>query len=308
MRIASLQPYLTDLIVFYGGASALCGVSHRCRVSGEAFHPKKVTEAGTRPSAPKTDEERLIAGLCVDKVSISALVDARPDLIVTRCEEADPIAFIAWAEEYLLKRAGQKIGIKHFPVETMQSLYATYEEVGELVGKGRVGRDLAQRTKAQIQDWVQNFYERSRNKKVTVLSSAQPLCLATGLVADLVKSMTGQPQERDEAKRALPFSWDEVVSFRSDVIIVAPCGASLEESVRALKILEAIPEWEAVPAVKRGEVVFCSGQSLYEPGPNFIRSAALVMSAMAALDSGYITEKDEYFRLRFLELHRHRFV
>ena len=96
--------------------------------------------------------------------------------------------------------------------------------------------------------------------------------------------------------------------FRPDVIIVAPCGATLEESLRSLKELEAAPEWEDIPAVKRGEVIFYEGVELYQPGPRFIKGVAVMVSAVAGLDSGYITKKDEFYRLRFVELHRHRFM
>ena len=37
-------------------------------------------------------------------------------------------------------------------------------------------------------------------------------------------------------------------------------------------------------------------------------TAAVLLSAMAELDSGYITKRDEFYRLRFVELHRHRFL
>jgi hypothetical protein len=33
-----------------------------------------------------------------------------------------------------------------------------------------------------------------------------------------------------------------------------------------------------------------------------------LVSAMAGLDAGYITKRDEFHRLRFVELHRHRFL
>jgi hypothetical protein len=60
--------------------------------------------------------------------------------------------------------------------------------------------------------------------------------------------------------------------------------------------------------VKRGEVIFCAGIDLYRPGARFLKGAAILVSAIAGLDSGYITERDEYFKVRYLELHRHRFM
>ncbi len=310
MKIVALEPYLTDLIVAFGGGSRLIGVGSRCRIAPDAAHPAVITSKPAAPStkAPVGDDERLAAGLTTDRLNLQALVELKPDVVMTRCTEQDTESFVSWAQAELEKRVGKRVLVESFAPDTMSALYQMYEDVAECLGDSRRGQELAQRTKAQIQDWTRSFYERARNKKVTVLASVEPLMLATGLMSDLVRGVTGQPQQRAEGRENTPFTWEEVVEFRSDVIIVAPCGASLQESIAALKKLEALDGWESVPAVKRGEVVFCAGTSLYLPGPEFLRSAAIVVSAMAGLDSGYITLKDEYFRLRFIELHRHRFV
>jgi iron complex transport system substrate-binding protein len=92
------------------------------------------------------------------------------------------------------------------------------------------------------------------------------------------------------------------------VIVVAPVGFNLSESVKTFSKVVTLPEWESLPAVKRGEVIFAAGDALYRPGPRLVKGAAVLISAIAGLDSGYITERDEYFKLRYLELHRHRFL
>ena len=157
-------------------------------------------------------------------------------------------------------------------------------------------------------DWSDSFYPRMKNKRVTVLSSVAPLRLAGKWVPDLVKSASGTSQHFVAGDGEKETSWSEIAAFRPDVIIVAPDGYSLEESVKTLKYLERAKEWEGLPAVKRGEVVFCDGLGLYRPGPKLLSGAAVLISAIAGLESGYITKRDEFFRLRWVELHRHRFA
>jgi iron complex transport system substrate-binding protein len=135
-----------------------------------------------------------------------------------------------------------------------------------------------------------------------------PLRVAGRWIPDIVKTASAQPQflavnEMDKAT-----TWREVEAFRPDVIVIAPEGFSLEESVKTLPILERVGEWSGLPAVKRGEVIFCEGVGLYRPGPKLLKGAAVLFSAIAGLESGYITARDEFFRLRFVELHRHRFL
>jgi iron complex transport system substrate-binding protein len=187
-------------------------------------------------------------------------------------------------------------------------MYEAFEEIGVLVGKAREGRELANRIKAQLMVWGDSFYDRMKNKRVTVLSSVSPLRVAGRWVPDIIKTASAQPQMLAVNELDAPTTWAEVATFRPDVLVVAPEGASLQESVKTLPTLERVAQWSDLPAVKRGEVIFCEGTGLYRPGPKILTGAAVLFSAIAGLESGYITKRDEFFRLRFVELHRHRFL
>jgi ABC-type Fe3+-hydroxamate transport system substrate-binding protein len=105
-----------------------------------------------------------------------------------------------------------------------------------------------------------------------------------------------------------PITWEELAAFAPDSIMVAPRGKTVTESVRYLRKLEEAPQWETMPAVKRGEVVFADGVRIYQAGAGLLEGAGMLVSAMAGLDAGYITKREEFYRLRFVELHRHRFL
>jgi iron complex transport system substrate-binding protein len=125
---------------------------------------------------------------------------------------------------------------------------------------------------------------------------------------DLIRLLGAKSIDPVLSRPAEALAWAEIVKARIDVLVVAPENYSIAESVKTLSILQILPGWDDIPAVKRGEVIFASGTDLYRPGPRFLKGAAIVVSAIAGLDSGYITERDEYFKVRYLELHRHRFL
>jgi iron complex transport system substrate-binding protein len=187
-------------------------------------------------------------------------------------------------------------------------MYGVVEQIGSLTGDQAEARKLASKTKAQLMAWADSFFERCKGKKVVVLSSVSPVAIAEQWIPDLVKLLGARAIERDPEQKNKPLTWPDIVAGRPDVIVVAPLGAPLSESVKTLKVVQELPNWEDLPAVKRGEVIFSSGVELYRPGPKFLRGAAILVSAVAGLDSGYITERDEYFKVRYLELHRHKFL
>lgn len=314
MRIVTLQPYLTDTVASLGLAGELVGCTHLCSIPYGAPNPVRVTSvsgtsgAGLPVAKLSPDDTRLVAELTSWPVELDSLYAAKPDLILTQCKAGDRVAFTSWAEEALSKTLGRRVRLYCAEVKTLQGMYDTFEEIAVCAGRGREGRELAQRIKSQLLDWGDNFYERMKNKRVTVLSSLNPLTVASGWIPSVVELASAQPQMVVPGEPDKGTTWREVVEFKPDVIVVAPRGASLEESVRALKALERVPEWESIPAVKRGEVIFCDGVRLYSPGPKFLQGAGILFSAIAGLESGYITKRDEFYRLRFLELHRHRFL
>jgi iron complex transport system substrate-binding protein len=308
MNLVSLNPLTTEIIFHLGAVEQVVGVSHLCPVPSGNLSPAVITSAPPNSSSGVAEVERLASGLAPYKVDLEALRKLRPALIICSCESEEPQVFCQWAESYLARAWERSVRVRSINITGLESVFSAYAEIGSLIGKGPEGQDLAQRMKSQVLDWGKNLYERLRNKKVTVISSINPLEVAGRWIPDMVKLVSGRPYPSEGDKVSVATTWQEIADFRPDVILVAPRGSSLEQSVRSLRSFESIPEWDSIPAVKRGEVIFAAGSSLYSLGASFLEGVAVLISAMGALESGYITKRDEFHRLRFVELHRHRFM
>jgi ABC-type Fe3+-hydroxamate transport system substrate-binding protein len=254
------------------------------------------------------DERRLAAGLTEDVLDFEKVQGAHPDTIIAVVRDPNPGAFIPWAQECLSARLGRTVTIIDVSIASLDDLYRVVEEVGGVVGRGAEGRRLVSRFKAQLMEWADSFFDRTRGRKVVVLSGVSPLRVVDLWFSDFAKLFSAQLFVRDSSVVATSLSWGEIVAFRPEVVVVAPEGLTMTESVRHLPALQALPNWEDLPAVKRGDVIFADGVALYDAGPGFLQGAAVVVSALASLESGYITKRDEYLKLRFVELHRHKFL
>lgn len=307
MKIVSLNPGLTDILFALHDGRKVVGVTHLCKVPSGDCRPAVVTTA--TPSSQLTELQRkLVAGLSEIPVDIDVLQKAGPTSIVTTLVDDNPVEFTTFAEDFFDRNWSKKIRVKSLDIVTLDGLFAAYAEIGALLGNSGLGRDRAQRIKSQLLDWGRNLYERLRNKKVVVLSGVEPLEVAGCWVPDIIKLVSGRPMKPDLRRISAPVTWEEIKDFAPDAILVAPRGKTLEESVRSLQKLQELPDWDFVPAVKRGEVAFSDGIRLYQTGPGILEGAGVLVSAIAGLDSGYITKRDEFHRLRFVELHRHRFL
>lgn len=308
MNVASLDPITTGILFHLGAEEHVVAVSHLCPTSSGENLPSIVTAAGAVRLSGNQEMDRLMKGLSPYSVDVQALQRTRPNLIVCSCTSEDSKVFCRWAEEYLLRMWERRVSVESVAPIDLESLLSAYRSIGTMIGKGSEGQDLAQRIKSQVLDWGRNLYERLRNKKVVVLSSLKPLKVAGGWVPDLIRAISARPYPIEDSPQDVDITWQDVKAFMPDVILVAPRGFTVEESVKSLRSLEEAPEWDSLPATKRGEVVFSAGTNLYSAGGLFLEGVAVLISAIGALESGYITKKDEFHRLRFVELHRHRFL
>lgn len=309
MRIVSLEPFITDTIDFCGAAPMLVGVTGRCALSDAKLTPAVVTtpeEGGVSYSNP--EDLRISRGLSTCPVDVKKLISLQPEIILTSVTDPERAAFVSFAEEYFEAWVGRKVIIKDVSIISLATMYEEIELIGARVGKARECRDVAGRIKAQIMAWADSFFERSRGKRVVLLSSVHPLRIETLWFTSFAKLFSSQLFTRDPKRRDSQLQWSEICEFRPDAIVVAPREGGASDCVRCLELLERLEGWDTLPAVKRGDVFFCDGNELYRPGPKFLKGAAVFVSALAGLESGYITQRDEFFKLRFLELHRHRFL
>lgn len=303
MRIVSLEPFLTELVCYFGRESELVGVSHRCDTpEGIRSLPRLTTDDQT--------SSRRLAELCRFPVRIDDLIAVQPDIILTSISgEPDTIATTVMSlTEGLRALCNNKVRILTYDPRTLEEVFATFERCGRDLDTPGEGHQLAQRTKAQLMDWADNFYERTKSKRVTFLDGIDPLRLGGFWIPDMIRLASAVSHEPPRGEPGRVVSWDEIVAFKPDVLIVAPGGYDLSGAAKLFKRFERFPGWEDLSAVKRGEVVFAPGGGLFDrPGPRLREAMAILISAIAGLESGYITSRESFYRLRWLELQRHRF-
>jgi iron complex transport system substrate-binding protein len=88
---------------------------------------------------------------------------------------------------------------------------------------------------------------------------------------DLVPSGEHSPQ----------ISWNQLVDYAPDVVIIMPCGFKLEQTRRELGRLTGREEWRSLPAVRNQRVYSADGNAYFNrPGPRLVDSAEILAGLM----------------------------
>ncbi len=297
-RIIALEPFLAETLIRLGAGNSLVGVSHDAELA-EGLVAQKVTvpKGGSTAGLSKI--------LCTHEVDLKIISELSPDIIVTRLADETARARI---ELELRRVIGRDVRLGHYGPTSFETVLAFFSALARDTGLGDKGLELSNKIKAQVMVWGDNFYDRMKNKKVTFLSSVSPLVLGGLWIPDMIHLASAESQSPRDGKPGSKIEFKDITSFRPDVIVVAIAGAELKESMATFRVLEKLEGWEQIPAVKRGEVIFAEGKHLFsKPTPALLDAMGVLVSAIAGFESGYITPRDSFQRLRWMELHRDKY-
>ncbi|MCB0319025.1 MAG: ABC transporter substrate-binding protein, partial [Bdellovibrionales bacterium] len=237
MKIISTSPYITEILESLGVLDSVVATSseeHLCKLDSSVLRFESSD---------------------LDKV----INQKKPDLVfIDYVDEKIPFQL----EENLTQKysdlAGSQLKVFSFNPRTFQGVCDAFDGLGKAVGKKDEGHKFSGMLQAEFKNWSDNFYDRMKNKKVVVLSSVEPLYAAGLWIPDLVglcgASCTTMLQVAGKEHNEIV--WEHLLAYRPDVILVAPKGYPLDKALGTFKIMEKLPDWESLPAVKRGEVFF----------------------------------------------------
>lgn len=307
MRIVSFDPTLTEILYYFGVEEDIVGVTFRCDYPRIPPSMPRVTEFRGKPYSDPV-QSVIADNISSDYVILDRLKSLQPDTILAIMPQIDENPeIVSHLRDCLEEYVGRPVKLLAFNPTDLTRVFEMYEQLGRAFKAADKGLGLAHKIKAQFMAWGDSFYERTRNKKVTFIAGISPFIIAGGWIADIVRFASALPQPVRGRLGNIEVDWQDILSFRPDVMIVAPMGYSLADSRRTFLELEKLPGWESIPAVKRGEVFFADGDvHFHRPTPSLIEAGGMIFSAIAGFDAGRICERDSMFRLRFLEMNRHK--
>jgi hypothetical protein len=132
--------------------------------------------------------------------------------------------------------------------------------------------------------------EAASRKRVRVASVEwiEPLMVSGNWMPELIEMAGGQDLFGVAGEHAPPLAWEQILGADPDVILVLPCGFSLEQTRRDVPLLTARPGWGELSAVRRGRVFLCDGNQYFNrPGPRVVVGGGRGAVGRRREDDGY---------------------
>lgn len=277
MRIVSFLPSATEIVCDLGLEKESLGVTFECSwPSGVKAGREIVVNTFLEPSLSPGEinsfvSERFKEGLSLYKIEDSALQRCDPDLILSQdicgvC--AVPVGDIDAAAARLNCHAE----ILQINPHTLGDVIASIGAIARAAGVEERGNvlmsQLSNRLNA-VRKKVENFSPPS----VFVLEWIEPAFSSGHWVPDIISSAGGKPLLANSGSDSVVVTWDAIREADPDVVLVAPCGYGLDESVEQAKsILDKLPNCQ-VWAIDADAVIV-------RPGPRLIDGVEAIAAAL----------------------------
>lgn len=284
-RIVSLIASATEIVHGLGYFDHLVGVSHECD------HPAGVADL-PRLSRPKVDPEASSAeidlgvreivsdGLSVYSVDVDRLQALAPDVIVTQdhCEVC--AVSLADVEDALCAVDLPDTRVCSLHPRDMTDVRSDFRKVAAALGDPDAGERLVAEMDERIEAVAATTAGVER-PRVALIEWLAPPMVAGGWMPDLARAAGAEPIIVTDSTHFETVDWARLADEDPDVVVVLPCGFTLERTQREVEDPEIRAGLASIRAVREGRGLLLDGNAYFNrPGPRLADSTEMLAAAL----------------------------
>ncbi|MCE2880779.1 MAG: hypothetical protein LW636_00275 [Planctomycetaceae bacterium] len=277
MRVVSLLPSATELLVAAGGRELLVGRSHECDFPADLGHVPVLTRARTHGGdSAAIDAEvssALAAGESLYELDERLLAELAPDVILTQ-DLCEVCSIDLRSVERVAARLPKPPRIVNLNPKSVFDVFDDLLRVGDATGLGVRAEaamvDLRARYWSAI-DYVNPYVP---GPEVLFLEWCDPPFVGGHWTPSLIEAAGARHSLNAggaKSRRATP---EEILEAAPERVVICPCGFDMERVRRELAALERTRWWPLLPAVlegRAGAVALVDGNQMFNrPGPRLV--------------------------------------
>ena len=282
LRICSLLPSATEIVFELGLSDWLVAVTHECDYPPEATRLPVITRStldhGTRHSREIHNHiaSSLHAGSSIYALDHALLERLDPTLILTQ-ELCDVCAVSYDIVQLAVHRLRGPRTILSLEPTSLSGILHTIQQVGDAAGVPEAAGTLVRKLQQQVDSIAAAAKSANVQPRVFGLEWLDPPFTAGHWVPEMIGLVGG----RDELARAgAPSSqvaWSRIADYDPEIIVLMPCGFTLERTVEEFTQMKFPAEWSRLNAVQAGRVYAVNGSAYFNrPGPRIVEGLKIL--------------------------------
>lgn len=290
MRICSLQPGATEIIAALGLTDHLVALSHECDYPPTITGLPVVTRSFSAPAPSSCREidrsvaERMAADQPLFEIDATSLAAANPDLIILQ----DLCHICGITPDHLDQTLS---GLPTRPTlitvggSTLEAVFHDIVRIGQAVGRTETAESLIDALRRRLEAVRQRQAGRARPPKVVCLEWLDPFYVAGHWTPELVALAGGRDVLGTAGAPSRKVEWHDLVAAAPDLLLIMPCGFTLERTVDEFDSHCPAFPWDQLPAVHHRRVFALDGNAYFSrPGPRLIDGLEILEALLTEED------------------------
>lgn len=267
-------------------ADRLVGISHECDFPASIRHipvmiePLVGTAGGSGREIDRQIKELVASGQRLYRLNEDAFYRASPDLILTQ-----DLCHVCSITPDQLTSAIESL--QHRPEvltlspTTLDDMIHDIERIADAADVLAKGRTLTKELRRRVDRVRAEIGRTSSRPRVVCLEWLDPLYVAGHWVPEMVELAGGRDVLGSQHAPSHETTWHAVEAARPDVILVMPCGYSVERTVNELRhVGQAGGAWRQA-CRRRAELYVVDASSLFSrPGPRLVDGVELLAAIL----------------------------
>ena len=281
-KIVSLLPAATEIVCALGLEENLVGRSHECDfppsvkqlpICSEANIPDNLSSAAIDVKV----KELLTDALSVYTVKRDVIKQLSPDVVITQAQCEVCAVSLREVEEALEDYLDKQSTIISLQPDSLDSIFNNIREVAAVLNVSENGEQLIEDLQQRV-DIIRHKLKFMENKPtVACIEWLEPMMVSGNWVPELVSIAGGVPILAENGKHSPYVKWEDIQQQDPDVIIVMPCGFSVERTMKEVNLLLQLPGFTEMKAVKNDRFYIVDGNQYFNrPGPRIVDSIEIL--------------------------------
>ena len=282
MKIVSLLPSATEIVCALGLEESLVGRSHECDYPEGIKYLPVCSEANIADglSSQEIDtkvKEILTEALSVYTVKRGQIKALNPDVIITQDQCEVCAVSLKEVEDALCDLLDKDARILSLQPNSLDDIFQNIMDVAAALGVQTKGAALVEELQERADLIRHKLKFIDQKPTVACIEWLKPLMVSGNWIPELVSIAGGTPVLAEAGKHSPYIKWDDIAAQDPDIIVVMPCGFSIERTMKEIDLLLQQPGFSDLKAVKNNRIYIADGNQYFNrPGPRIIDSIEIL--------------------------------
>jgi len=282
MKIVSLLPAATEIVCALGLEDSLVGRSHECDYPESIKHLPVCSEANFPDNLSSNEIDLKVKEILADALSVytvkrEVIKELSPDVVITQAQCEVCAVSLKDVEEALENYLDKQSTIVSLQPNKLDDIFSDIATVAKALDVRAAGGELIENLQERV-DIIRHKlkYVESR-PTVACIEWLEPLMVSGNWIPELVGIAGGNSLLAEAGKHSPFVKWEDIRQSDPEIIIIMPCGFSIERTMREIDLLLNLPGFSELQAVKNNRVYIADGNQYFNrPGPRIVDSIEIM--------------------------------